>query len=82
MVRTMSKTLYRQCKLVREGNYHQTTWLPERYAIIGETLKLKTNDGWEDGWRVVSVFGDAGVSDPPDAYMEFRRHRKRTGDHD
>jgi hypothetical protein len=73
-------TYYNQCKLVKE-NTHQVTWLPEKYAVVGESVKLKQKDGsWSDGWLVVS----AGARQPHDEMMNFNKaikeHRKRTGD--
>lgn len=56
-----------ECAEVSEGRRHRK--LP---------LSNEPFQGWEDGWRVVTVFGDAGVSDPPGAFMEFGRHRLRS----
>ncbi len=50
---------YRQCHLVQprgEAVLHYTTWLPESFAVQGDTVRLRRWDGtWSDGWRVESV---------------------------
>ncbi len=52
----MKKELYyRQCKLQR-GNTHQTSWIPEQFAILNKVLKLKNGEEWEDGWVVKEVW--------------------------
>lgn len=56
----MSKEVYyRQCILIRKidkGEVKTNSYIPEKYAKINWTLKLKNNDGtWTDGWLVVSA---------------------------
>ncbi len=50
---------YRQCHLVQPRGgavLHTTTWLPEAFAVEGETVRLRQWDGtWSIGWRVASV---------------------------
>lgn len=54
----------RQCSLTR-GPARQVSWLPERFARSGATLRLKRADGtWEDGW-VVEHVGQARDTNPP-----------------
>jgi len=45
---------YKQCVL-RRGSVEQTSWIPEKFAVIGKTLKLKIGDEWDDGWVVKFV---------------------------
>jgi len=51
---------YKQCLLTKftfSGLINQMTWLPEKFAIQGEYIKLKTEDnGWDDGWCVKIVY--------------------------
>lgn len=47
-------TEYRQCFL-RNGNRFQTTWLPDKFAVLGKVLKLKDLGVWENGWIVDRV---------------------------
>jgi len=42
---------YRQC-LVQKDNVHQTTFLPEPFAVVGRRLQLKEHDQWVGGWVV------------------------------
>lgn len=46
---------YRHCQLVK-GNTYEISWIPEKFAKVGDVLKLKQEDGtWDDGWVVESV---------------------------
>ena len=58
----MAKELsYRQTilekKLDGDRTKHQTSYIPEKFAIIGKVLELKDGEtgDWEDGWVVKSV---------------------------
>lgn len=44
---------YVQCVL-RKNTKLQTSWIPERYAVVGKFLKLFENNTWENGWQVIS----------------------------
>lgn len=77
--------LYKQCLLRRRvdsGTEEKVSYIPIKYAIVGNVLKLKdmNRDGkWVDGWRVLKVYGEPTSLDvsPKQA---FKRHRKITGD--
>jgi hypothetical protein len=77
----MKKKLYRQCVLKRkteDGVVIQTSYLPERYAKVGEVLKLKDGGVWTDGWVVESV-GEL-KDEPPNYRQIIKGHRRGTGD--
>lgn len=72
---------YYQVRLERslpDGGSTLITYIPCKFARKGETLKLKTTEGWEDGWVVKHVF--SGTPEIPDVRKSIRAHRKRTGD--
>lgn len=49
---------YKQCTLERQlpnGIAHTTSWIPEKFAIVGEYLQLKSGDDWINGWLVTSA---------------------------
>lgn len=74
---------YIQCKLAKTDNdtdSYYTTFLPERYARKNAILKLKNNNKWEDGWKVIEVYEDSIINKIPDFNASVRQHRKRTGD--
>jgi hypothetical protein len=54
----MSKKEYHvQCKLEKDGA-QVTSWIEEKYAVVGKTWSMEVSDGkWEDGWTVVEVYG-------------------------
>jgi hypothetical protein len=75
---------FRQCLLVRpieRGELQTVSWIPEQFAVIGNRLRLRREDGWEDGWVVQSV-GFHRVADDalPDPHQDVKRHRRATGD--
>ncbi len=48
----------RQCSLERVVDGVKTcqiSWIPEKFAKAGKYLKLKENNVWEHGWKVVHV---------------------------
>ena len=45
---------YKQCRL-KKGNTQQVSWIPSKFAKLNKVLKLKTADGWDDGWMVESA---------------------------
>jgi len=61
---------------MRKGNSITTSFLPARFAVKGKTVKLKENDTWDDGWKVLSV----GSAMTYDALMENEK-RVRSGSH-
>jgi hypothetical protein len=76
----MKEIYYRQC-ILKRGNTVTTSWIPERFAEAGKVLKLKDDNGeWENGWHVQSVHARLEESRLPDSYLDFKRHRKKTGD--
>jgi hypothetical protein len=47
---------YRQCllcKKVKDKTNQQTAWIPEKFSKIGSFVKIKTDNVWDDGWRVI-----------------------------
>lgn len=66
---------YRQCELVRpsvEGRELMVSWIPEEISKVGETVRLKDEDGeWTEGWLVLAVYDR----------MPFSYLKKRDRDH-
>jgi hypothetical protein len=81
----MSKnTFYRQCRLVKKttrGERQKTSWLPEKFAVLGKALRLRQGEEWEDGW-VVTMVSESRLEDEelPGSHREIKNHRKATGD--
>lgn len=46
---------YCQC-LLEKGLMRQTSWIPERFAVVDKIIKINVNNVWEDGWKVVKTF--------------------------
>jgi hypothetical protein len=62
---------------IHEGVMVTVSFIPEKFAKVGEVVKLKNEDGrWTDGWVVKRV----GQSTTFDSKKAIRQHRKNTGD--
>lgn len=75
--------MYVQCKLVKiieNGEQTLISWIPKKFAIIGNILQLKEKQAWEGGWRVEEVYGDNVIENIPNVRASIKRHRKNTGD--
>lgn len=47
---------YTQCELVK-GSAYQVSWIPSRFAKVGEVLKLRDSRGqWDNGWCVTKTY--------------------------
>lgn len=53
----MKPELYQQC-LLYKGNTAMVSWIPTEFAKKGKVVKLKVNGEWDDGWFVMSQFGN------------------------
>lgn len=63
---------------MRKNNAFRVSWIPAKFAKVGQVLKLKDNNEWDDGWIVEwTGFTEQHLEDPRKA---IREHRKRTGD--
>lgn len=60
------KTLYKQCRLVKNGITEQTSWIPEEFAVNGKVIKIRENGVWDDGWVVESSGGQARTTEQID----------------
>lgn len=48
-------TKYTQCQL-EKGNKTEISWIPAKFAQPGKYIKLKADNGWDDGWKVVETY--------------------------
>lgn len=74
---------YRQCRLRQQrpgGHTEQVSYIPEKFAQVGNILKLKEGDVWEDGWKVISASERVPENLVPDYHAQIKGHRQNTGD--
>lgn len=81
----MKRETYQQCTLRRITGPGKSEvmviWIPAKYAVEGDTLRLKEHGEWVEGWKVESVgYIVRDASELPDGHAEPRQHRKNTGD--
>lgn len=69
---------YVQCEL-RKGYKVDTTWIEEKYAVVGKEVKRKSGDEeWDLGWVVTKTYGK--VTEEVAKHMRdlHKYHRKAT----
>jgi len=67
----------KQCVL-QKGNVHQTSWIPTKYAKIGKVLKLKGDNGWDNGWVVKNTYSEISSDMLLNLETLPKRHRKHS----
>lgn len=73
------KTYYTQCLLKRNA-LRQVSWIPEKFAVVGNGLRLKESGIWVDGWEVMQVWQTIDEKHLPDSHSERKAHKVATGD--
>lgn len=71
----------RQCVLVNAQDKTKrvkTSWIPEKFAVVGKVLKLKEDDVWEDGWEVVHVGSRLDSKTVNENSQLYKKHRSGT----
>lgn len=74
--------LYQQCTLKKvkdTGTLEQVSFIPKKYAVQGKLLKLKTDDGWDNGW-VVSGCGIILPENQLQIYEDSHRNTRKASD--
>lgn len=71
--------IYTQC-ILQKGSVQQTSFIPSKFARIGKCIKLKNEDGWDNGWIVAEIGQTISEKDVPNSHKAIKDHRKRTGD--
>ena len=72
--------MYTHCHLVNKRlcpgkEVHETSYIPSKYAILGEILKVKSTSGaWVDGWEVTSVGQEVDESVVNALYRAWKHH--------
>jgi hypothetical protein len=75
---------YRQCRLAKPhagGEFVQIGWIPEKFAVVGKTIRLRADAAWDDGWVVTTAGGRRlAAADVPDFHELSKAHLRATGD--
>jgi hypothetical protein len=76
------KKMYSQCRLQKhidnKSYAEQVSYIPAEFATVGNVLKLKEDEVWEDGWKVIHASEPTDYA--PDYRKAIRNHRDNTGD--
>ena len=75
---------YCQCTLQKRtetGYVEVVSYIPQKYAKLDNTLRLKEENGeWQTGYTVKTVGEPIDESLLPDRHEEVKAHRRATGD--
>lgn len=75
---------YRQCRLSKptaNGEFVQVGWIPDKFAVVGKTIRLWADDAWDEGWIVKTAGGNRlAAADVPDFHELSKAHLRATGD--
>ncbi len=66
---------YKQCILQRNKTV-QVSWIPSKYAKVGNTLELKG----EDGWKVIFVSKQAVSAEQANEMSQEFKHQRKASD--
>lgn len=75
--------MYVQCnmkKKVENGFLVDTSWIEEKFAVVGKKIKRKTehDDDWNDGWVITETFGKVSEEQAKQMRDLYKHHRKGT----
>ena len=66
---------YVQC-ILKKGKTTQTSWIPEKYAVVGKYLELHDGDIWKNGWQVKSIGAKVSKEAVDVLEQDYKRTRK------
>lgn len=69
-------TQVRLTKSKGNQNYQYTAWIPDDLAEDGSYVKIKFEDGWEDGWLVSKVYNTLPSSVVFERSQDYKKTRK------
>lgn len=64
-----------QCLLCR-GNTKYSAWIPTKYAVLNEFISIKDKGNWEDGWKVIAVYGTLPTETVLERSQDYKKTRK------
>ncbi len=71
------KNLHAQCNLRKEA-LSQVTWLPIKFASLGQIVRLYDGSEWSDNWRVDAVYTVMESSDVNEHSRGYKKHHYTT----
>lgn len=80
----MSEVMYKQCYMEKQvsdtGKICRTSWIPERFAVVGLVVKLKDNNNWTDGWEIISASEKAETEKTVMGYSRAHLKQRKASD--
>lgn len=50
----------------------QISWIPAKFAAIGKIVRLKDDEDWTDGWKVVDCWQTIPENEIPNHHTESK----------
>ena len=66
---------YTQCQLNKKDRF-DIAWIPSKFALIGKFIKIKIDDIWDNGWKVVNTYSSNTENHILEHEMEYRKQRR------
>ena len=71
--------LYQQCVLSKR-NITTFSWVPVKKIKRGAVLKIKENDEWSEGWKVVQAYGMQITEEKLDMLKKQHKDTRKASD--
>lgn len=75
----MIKEYYRQVEIKKKfesGYKMEVCWVPEKFAKVGNIIKIKINDNWDFDWQITQVFSRKEFDELEITERDFLKQRK------
>lgn len=69
--------LMTQCLLEKDTYFH-TAWIPIKFAIKGKYIKIKYNNLWDDGWKVLECYSTMDSKYVQERSEDYKNQRKQS----
>jgi hypothetical protein len=62
---------------IQNHRYYHTAWIPSDIAVVGNTVRLKNDDGtWEEDWIVEDTFNTQDWKTVAERSQDYKKTRK------
>ena len=66
---------YTQCYIQKE-NKHDIAWIPSKFAVIEKLIKIKIDNIWINGWKVIKTYSVNSEDHILEHEMDYRKQRR------
>lgn len=63
--------------MIKNNNTVYTAYIPDKYALLNNKIRLKFGDVWEDGWIIFKIGKKVSEHNLPDSHKQIKEHEKK-----